>query len=495
MNTSLRLNMMQPSVARLVRNLAIRDESYLARPGTKVLGAAADEFLLYATDIARLNGTRKLVRIHLEGVDVLTGSAWVAAVGAALGLAESDVISTVGWADTLLFTYGRDGLWEIDLAADTYALLANTPTEAIHLTAFGVRVVASQRDGIYWSVRADSTDWLGIGSGFEDLRSAPGGVQDQQTAVIPVTDDTALAIRTDSVWMMRTTGDFDAPFGFTLLRSRVGGEWPQACCAVPGGAAFVSRDSVIVMTGGGEINDVGVPIRRTLFQSRDLQRRMHLIYESGENELRLSVPDGTTLGKVYRVALSGGRWTEDVYPFAVQSLAITRFQNVLTIDELPSDPIDSLTGSMDSLGIEGQLPGTIYAMQGAPKLVTRDRTDLDTDDNTLGVATPRSFRYETGYVMPGTTLDASMVLQVMIEYECSFAVVLDMEYSTDGGVTWAPYASIDLPATQGSTIRESYAVITAPHIMIALTSDDAKDLRILGVPIRLTVPEEIENAR
>lgn len=515
MNTALRLSKIPPTHARLVRNMSIRDEVYKTRDGTHNIGDTAAGDLLFARGLYLSDGTRKHVRLHLDGVDIYDGHQWSAATGPTIAPLDGDTIAELQWGDTWLFAFGRDGIYELDVLAGTYSLIANSPEDVIHLEAFGLRVVASlASNAIAWSVRASSLDWTGIGSGDETLRSSG----DVQTAVIRVTDDTAIMVRTNSIWLMRTTGDFDAPFGFSLLQSDVGGEYPTACCRVPGGAALVSRDSVVLASTSG-IEDVGLPIRRTAFRSNVLKRVMYLVYNPTERELYLSLPTGSATahiglhgwplssdGLCYRMDMGSKRWTEDAYPFPIRSLAIADHYEALQIDEL-SGQINALSGVIDLLGVDdgpevivmtqmGHAPATgLDPFPRGDLYVVHTHPDALTDIRITGSTVNKFIEYRTGYIVPGTVLDACTVSHVIVEYECSGAVTLNVIYSLDGGTTWTAYASIALTTTSGPTLAEAYGVVTGPHVMFGFWSADAKDLRILGLMVKVQTMEEIENAR
>src|SRR6266850_985495 len=207
---------------RLVRNLMFRDGQYFTRDGVITFGDITTNPIVHAQEVILSSGSIYAVMFNTGGVYVLQNGVWSATSGASWSTSDLRAFSLTGWGDSVIFAEDTLGIFRLDFTG-LYAKTRLTSLAGVkHLATFDGRIIASLADRVQWSVKNDETDWSGIGSGFEDLRSAMNGRPDGQTAVVPLSDDTALCIRTNSVWLMRTTGNFDAPFVFTLLENGKG---------------------------------------------------------------------------------------------------------------------------------------------------------------------------------------------------------------------------------------------------------------------------------
>ena len=262
MDGSSPLGHMQPGIARLVNNLNIRFGRYQARNGVSVVGLKATSPLLYALDARLSDGGTSTIRFTEAGVETLIAGVWTAVAGDAFTGLQSAAFALCGWGDTVIFSGGIGGLNSLSFNPDTNAAIAGSPSGCIHLTVFGGRVIASlNTNRIQWSVKDDSTDWSGLGSGFEDLKSEPGGKNDTQTAVVPITDQIAYCIRSNSVWQVSLTGDFDAPLNFSMLMEGIGSRYPQTCVGIPQGVICVGDNGNVWLIGPSGVKDIGQPIR------------------------------------------------------------------------------------------------------------------------------------------------------------------------------------------------------------------------------------------
>ena len=435
------LSNMSPDYARLMRNLCIRYGAYQTRSATNVIGAIASSQLVYALDAELTNGTFKLTRFRDNGVDVYDGALWNAAAGAAFAADDAKPFAITGWGDTLVFSGGIGKAYSLAYGPDTITELTSSPTGIIHLTTFGTRVVASVNDNsIYWTVRGDSTDWSGLGSGFEDLKSAPGGHNDVQTAVIPITDEVAYVVRSDSIWQMNLTGDFDAPFSFSRLYTHVGSKYPQSCVAIPRGLICMGDRQIWMITPEG-FRDIGAPIVKRLIDGVDWLTVSSATYDvlNGEYRLGLWIPrNGGGLDQyILRYNIANGAWTEDTYPFVIRSMAYTLFNS-------------------DVSSTDVRKPGTIYAMADTgTKFVARD--DESRDNNPLrdvdgtGASVAGGFRVETGDIRLADDMKQKEIVEIVLTYEASASVIINIDYSYDGGTSWYSYSSTTLPPASRPT--------------------------------------------
>jgi len=490
MNTTSPLVSMSPDQLRLVRNLGIRYDAYATRDGTDVIGTISPTELLYATDVFTTDGEYHLCRWRVDGVDVFIDGVWTAAVGDAWTGERFAPFALTGWGDLLLFTAG-DGqkVFQLEfLPVPTLTELTDSPVGVLHLTTFNGRVIASVDDGtIAWSVKNDHTDWTGLGSGFEDLRSAPGGKIDQQTAVVPITDETAYCIRTNSVWQMGNTGDFDAPFAFTRLFTYVGSRWPATVVQIPRGVICLGDAGQVWQIEGGQFIDIAEPIHDVVNTMMQAQKRLaSAAYDLKFDEYRLIRPDENSLTaqKILRYSLSKKAWTEDVYPFPIRSISYTQFAKKLTIDELPGS-IDSLLGSIDDLGVGVRNPGAVYAMARDSRWVVRDdslkNNDANRDVNFAGARAASGFRVESGDIKVGDPIKRQEFVELLCWYEADTDVLLTFDYSYDGGVIWDIASEVLAPATDGRPRAvKVYRTADREHLQFAVSTEATPNVKLIS---------------
>lgn len=432
--------------ARLVQNLMFRDGKYVTRDGTETLGDVSAEAIVHALEFALASGGLYKIRFRLTGVDVLLGSVWTNTGGTPWSTTDLRYFSVTGWGDRLVFAEDTLGIYELEFTSYSKKLLTFLPGVK-HLATFGGRILASMDDGsIHWCVKNDETDWAGVGSGYEDFNSAPAG----QTAVLPISDDTALCLRTDSVWIMRTTGDPDVPFSFTRYTPGKGCKWPRTAVQVSGGGIWLGEDGTIWMYhpdqyGRGVIDDIAQPIYKRLQVGSALLRRATAAYEARFEEYRLTIPDGTNTATVNRFNSVATAWTEDTYQFGIRSMASVLYGRATTIDELVGT-IDSLVGAIDDLTTNQPDSRLMFTAASPYNYVILEKPDWFDAAYVGGIAV-KTFQLITQYVRASDPLHRTETEQLLTEYECTQPFNLDYAYSDDGGVTWVPLASTPIVAT------------------------------------------------
>lgn len=352
------------------------------RHGTAFVGdgvgyiAEATQTIVYARHVVDSDGVEWTVRWSTVGVDVLVGNTWTACTGPTLAMNQYSHVAMTGWAGKIIFSDGQTGMYALDFATLAYTLIAGAPS-AQHLTMFNRRVIASVPDSsrVQWCVAGDYTDWTStnLGAGYEDLLSAPDGGMDSQTAVVPVSDEIAYLVRSNSIWQMEPTRNLAAPFAFSRVIANLGTRWAATCCALPGGVAFMS-DNGVYMLRGGQVEDLTPPIRR-LF--RDAEQKMlrsaTMCYDQYAENLRLAGDFPTESGIPVTVSSNivlrwhfriGGGWTADYFVDGQDVRAVSSTLNMrrrLSIGEL-TGTIGALTGVIGDLGVSQYQSGILYVM-------------------------------------------------------------------------------------------------------------------------------------
>lgn len=489
MNKMSPLPSMDPEFLRLVRNLNIRYGAYNSRDGTEVVGTVAGSELLYACDVLLPSGGFYIVRWRTNGVDVYSNGVWNVAGGAAFAGSRVAPFAITGWNDRVLFTAGIGKVYEL-LFEPAFVVneLTESPVDVIHLATFNGRVMASLKGTtVQWSAKFDHTDWDGLGSGFEDLLSAPGGRPDQQTAIIPVSDELAYCLRTASVWQVGNTGDFDSPFSFTRVWTHIGSKFVNTVAATKRGFVCVGDGGQVWNVSPEGVDDISPPVSSDFDIELGYQRLMSGAYDVKYDEYRVTIPSVNmlTAQKVMRYSFMNKAWTEDVYPFPIKSIAYTQFAKVLSIDEL-TGTIDDLVGSIDDLGVGVRHPGCVYAMEGDAKFVARDDQERSSEDlrdvNFGGARVASGFRMESGDVKVTDPIKRQEFVEVICWYQSDKPVTLNFDYSYDGGATWNLASQVPCPAT-GDRPKPISIQRTAdrPHLQFAVSTEASPSVRIISV--------------
>lgn len=256
-----------PQFALQAQNFRITDAGKLRirYPFTKV-GTTAAATLIGAVGYVRNDGVEQMYRWTSTTVEVWNGTTWTAVTGPAFTALAGIRVSTVPWGNFLLFTVGANGIYKIDPSLGTYTLITGSPV-CKYITTFGGRVVAtgilSNPQRIQWSVKDNSDDWVGTGSGFEDLAASPGGGADIQYEFYPLNDSQGLALRSSSVWLTELTFDVTAPFNFRYLEA-ITCDTPRGAAMTPYGLCAMFRDNIYLISTSG-IKPIGDAVKPSLY--------------------------------------------------------------------------------------------------------------------------------------------------------------------------------------------------------------------------------------
>lgn len=508
---------MAKDYGRLVENLVVRYNAYKSRDATAQLGSGATSRLLYASEVALTDGSRYLVRWREDGVDVFTGVDWEPAGGDAFSGSPDEPFAMTGWGDLIIFTGGNlQRLFALSFIAGVAEVteLLDSPIGVIHLTTFDSRVVAVLPSRVQWSVKFDHADWTGLGSGYEDLRSSPGGKSDQPTAVVPITDELAYMVRTGSIWQISVTGNFDAPFAFGRLFTFVGSKYPTSVVPIQRGLICLGEHQIWVITPDG-FKDVAKPIL-TLLKVDDLfLRKIWAAFDAEFSEYRLSIPseDSLTAHAILRYSLLTDGWSVDIYPFPVHSISYVQTNRPIPVDSLEGT-VDDLEGAVDDLGsgpkingaiytvemvdevviaiedlpgLIGDLPGTIgsYIQQG--QFVVVDDATLNADPlrdvSSTQLRAESGFRIESGDIRIDDPLQRKDIVELVLVYESRGVATIHFDYSVDGGLTWTSFSSVNVSATTRARPVNVDNYIDRDNIQFAAWTDASPDIQLIDLQV------------
>lgn len=452
----------------------------LVRAGYAIVGAAASAEIVGLVVASTQEGVEYVVRVTTSGVDILGSSAWAALSGPVLGLPDYAEVEFVAWGGSkLLFVDGINGMWVIDLIEQTYTLDPTAPIGK-HITVFGGRVIISnilnEPTRLQWSVRNDYSDWAGIGSGFEDLLSSPGGIVDIQHGVFPVTDIEAFIVRSGSIWVATQTGNPDAPFLFNY-RFNEGTDSPKSIVRLPGAQLMMLGREDVVAVSTSQIQRMGTFIRSALISTSLLVRNAKAAWDNEKSEYRLQVPNSNY---IWRYHTPSNTWLRDEVPFTVKQLAAGNLLRVLSIGEL-TGTIGDLTGPIGDLGVLGRTPGMYVAADNG--YVMREQTGTNADQETDGGTTPIVAIIASGIVLPAGPLNRSSVVSVNLELITTRAITIYIETSEDGGTSWDPYGTILTTASASSQILAYRYTINRAQYQFRLRSLDAAGLTVISAHV------------
>lgn len=446
-----------------------------SRYGTVVVGQAATEPVMAVINFVIGSGVGFVLRVTTKRMQILSGGVWSAIGGAPFTGSTQDHFTFTVFNDSLLLSNGIDGIWEYNPTAGSFQKLVGAPS-AKHLTTFAGRVIASGADGIptriRWSVKNNSHDWSGIGSGFEDLLSTPGGQVDQQVGVWPLSEGLALVVRSNSVWQMTETGNVDIPFRFSRIYDNLGTRSPRSVDAVPGGVVFFGTDDIYLIDDRS-IKAIGTLVKNRL-QSEALDfADVHGVYSPKTKEYLLTVGQST----VYRYSFQDEGWTKSDYPFTIRAIEESIYhKGSLTIDELQ--------GTINSLiGITDNLTGTPVA--GVVYFATADALGMiygQSISATNDTAGPAGISLTTGVITAEDVLKFVTVNEVQLEYESESNQTLTMEWSSNGGIDWNTYdVQVIADTVSGPELVSFRRTLTAKNILLRLSSPTLGRLSIVGL--------------
>ncbi len=188
--------------------------------------------------------------------------------GPTISLSSGARVSFTVWnGTTVLMTSQETGLIAIDLAAKTYAVVADAPVGFGHVTVMNGRVLLSDSANVpgrvQWCAKFDYEQWNSavLGTGFED-RTPTVNTVGTVFGVYPETDTIGIVVRDGSVEQIEATDNFDAPFRFTRKFSHVQFFSPRTLAKGPVGVYAATYTNVVEITLG-QIREIGDPLNIT----------------------------------------------------------------------------------------------------------------------------------------------------------------------------------------------------------------------------------------
>ena len=460
-----------------------------SRHGTDQIGIEADDPVMGVVNFVTGSGIGFLVRFTTTHLQLWDGTTWNDVPGATFTGETTDFFTYTAWNDTLLFSNNKDGLMEYKPLIGALEVIAGGPN-AKHLTTFADRVVAGAADGLEyrtrWTVAKNSHDWEGTGSGFEDLLSTPGGQVDQVMGTFPVSDTTALMVRTGSIYQVTRTGDPDAPFRFEILYANLGSLSRHSIDVIPGGIIFFGLDDVYILTGT-EIQAIGQLVKdRQADEATDL-KLIRGVFRPKLKEYWLSLG----ADRLYRYSFQDKGWTPHRYPFNIRWFDETIFHfSGLTWDQAVGT-WDGQTETWDDLLGEANAAAFYFVTDEAQGNVIAEDENLVADAYIQDTHAAFGIDIQSGVVLAASPLEKTEVIETQLEYESVGGQTLIFEYSANGGSTWISYSSKTIATTTVAQIVRCMKTLSRKTLMFRIRSTILGQLTLISYTPFLIVEAKI----
>jgi hypothetical protein len=469
-------------------NLYVDRGSIRSRYGTSTVGGTAADPVMAVLNFVTSGGVGFLLRFTTQNLQKLVGGvSWenVGLLGPTFTGTTENLFTYTAFNDTLVFSNGVDGMWEYAPLLGTLNQIEGAPS-AEHLTTFNERVVASVADGIggrmQWSASRNSHDWEGIGSGFEDLLSTPGGVVDGLMGVFPISDDIALMVRSTSVWQVSTTGDPDAPFRFGRLFANLGSRSRHSIDVLPGGIVLLGTDNVYVLSDT-QISPIGELVKDRMFLTASDITKARGVYRAKPKEYYLTLGDSDTL---YRYSFNDQAWSRHRYPWGIRWFdeSVFHWEGVTWDDMIGEGTWDAQTESWNSMLGDSRNESFYFATtEDLGNTTEEDSAEFDDSFVATGFSA-HGIEIQTPVLQAATYLDKTELIEMQLEYEqADVTQDITIEYSTDGGTIWNTYSTKTFTITSGTypAIKRALRTLERHAFQFRLRSSTLGRLRLLGL--------------
>ncbi len=482
LNTLASLSRMPNEFSPFMKNLMFEEGVLKSRLGTEALGNSGTGIMAILAFTAQ-DGASVVLRVAATGLHLWNGSSWNQIPNVTFTGGTFNKFTWTGWGNELLLCNGVDKIVSYNVITGVVKILEES-SPCRHLTSFNGRVIASAvTEGSFlpyrtrWSAKLNHLDWTAesttdaIGAGYEDLLASPGGNVDEVMGVFPLSDDTALMVRENSLWYMSASGDVNAPHRFTQLRGKnVGSLARHSIQVTPFGVVFVSIDDVLIVDQGG-FSSIGEQIRRQLHREITSYKNLDSCYDPNRQEYRLV--NGNV---VWRWSFIDKGWTKDEYPHEIRQISHLSYDSLgLTFDEL-TGTFDELTGTFDGL-VRPFSDNSIHFV--LPEGDTLRETSEAINDG--GIDSGLEIR--TGLLQGGSVLDMTELIEAQLEYESEATQTIIFEYSIDKGNSWNSYSQALVGPTSGPTILPVRRTLTSHNLQVRVRTDTLGKLTLISLSL------------
>jgi len=394
------------------------------------------------------------------------------------GLAVGDRFSFVQWGTNLICTNPIAGMFEIDLATKTYSRITDAPQDAQFVSLFNGRLFAtgiySNPNRVQWSVKFSSTDWSGLGSGYEDLAPTSNSGLNTVQKLFPLSDTTALLTRSESVDIVSATDRFDTPFAFTSRHTSIGCIAPFAAVQVGNGVIVPTYQNIYLVTPEqyASIAD-NIPYRGQGTYRPITPLKSYAIYNPGLNEYWL-ITGYSNDTALYKYSFHTKTW-------GVQTINNSNWYSMAWGGSVPV----SQYGYWATYVTYNTIPGTLEYLTSTDAVYISGNTVIaysnkDYETGYLQSGSDDGFSYTTVDVWGATPEDSVTIHHLELVY---FSIRLSpnqlditVEYSLDFGSTWSTYGTTNntnTTALVGKLTRLTlWKTISGPQVRFRISSSN-----------------------
>lgn len=520
MNTTVPAQLLSPEQLTWAQNVGVHYGALRTRSGVRSVGAVSASDITTVVEFTTSSGISNLIRMGLFGVQSFDGTTWNTIPGYSIPgtMTVYDKFACTAFGDNLIFSDGISGLFEYNPTIGSIAQITEGPS-AKHLSTFAGRIIASNvvdtaglahKTRVQWSVKNNSRDWDGIGSGYEDMLSTPGGLIDEQTGVYPVDDYSALVIRSNSVWQMVASGSVDIPFKFDRRYAGFGSKQRHSIATIPGGIVGFFNDLSVYFVSPSSIEHIGIVIQDPRWSkggyrvSRDATNFPNLLvvgaYSSRQGKYTMALSSrsasagaaGGFTASMYEFDFESKSWTYKLWPEpSIHWLAYTTGTNIgLTIDSSTGD-----INSAGALSIDSEVGTVPYGEQDAligasGGYVYREDHTLYQDITTHYGTTTIAQVLQSSQLVASSPLDSIIMVGCRLLYQSSVSgnITLRMhiwdtgvEQTVDYTITLQKSMDVNDQVIQGSRVAYVPMRATGYNVYFEILNSLNGRVEILGV--------------
>lgn len=429
-----------------LKNVYVRNDKTSRRYGNVIFSPAKPDSnkVLALVPYERFSGDVNLIRFTPSSVHFGTTTTWTPIVGVLSG-GTNDRFHTVTMNDRLFFTNnGADAIQEVDTAAFTHAALGNAPQYRF-ITGFNNRLLAANLGGVSpnptqvgWSGDLNFAEWnpaVDFSAGSSPIVESPSDYADIITGIFGFSD-TALLLRTHSLWGITKQPVATSPFAFNVIAPTIGCDCPFSAVAIPNGVCWfdLRTGTVYAFTVGmSEPAAIGRPVDVSIVSQVDNIETIFASYNTIFDEYTLCIPSETsTLVKCWTFNFrTKAWWYEEINNVSMLS-NVDYSTSTLAIDDLIGT-IDALTGTIDALSNDIATASRFYGETDGDILVQAISADDDNGTDFTAQIVSKVFQIPR---------NNQYITAVRLEYIPRLAGEFLVEYSKDGGETWNTYKTV-----------------------------------------------------
>jgi hypothetical protein len=409
---------------------------------------------------------------------------WALIAGPALTGGTSRLFSWELSQNSVIFSQGIDQVMRAPFSGAYAILNANCPA-AKYLTRYADRVFlaftlessVSKPYRVRRCVASDHTDWTGVGSGFHDLTESPYHIRGLRKL------GSQLAVYTErSIAIGTRTETPDAPVRYDQAVSDIG-LYGAATLQGRNEFHFFLGNDDFYMFDGRQVESIGWQIRDIVYPVLNIDR-LHMMfsaitYDTQEYLAFLCTGSTSNPDTVWCY-----NWARKIWcPWSISGPSIAtihRIDDALTIDGVTSQ-IDLNTYEIDAQPNQAGYPSLLTGNTDG-KVYKWSKAYL----SDAGVSIP--CRWSSKDFTPkdiGGRQDQKIILrEIHVRYRGTGAAAqLQVQSSTNGGVTWTDYGTLSFAATSSAyNVDSVHKQVTGDQIRFRLLNNTTdQDFNILEI--------------